>query len=281
MDTAHSPIVNAQAALWNGRAGQAWVDGQSMLDRMFRPFEDLLAETAAARPRQAVLDVGCGTGATTHAIARRLGASAQCVGVDISAPMIVAARGRSGPGARTVFVCGDAQTQPFAPASFDLLVSRFGVMFFDDPVAAFVNLHRAAQPGAELRLIAWRAADQNPFMTTAERAAAPLLPALPPRQPNAPGQFAFADRERVGAILRKSGWGDIAIDPIDVGCTLPEAELVRYFTGLGPLGLVLQDADEATRMRLVDAVRRAFDPFVRGDEVRYDAACWWITARAA
>ncbi len=117
-------------------------------------------------------------------------------------------------------------------------------------------------------------------MTTAERAAAPMLPALPPRQPDAPGQFAFADRERVGAILRQSGWADIAIEPIDVGCTLPEADLVRYFTGLGPLGLVLQDADEATRTRLVDTVRKAFDPFVQGEDVRYDAACWWITARS-
>lgn len=275
-----SSTGSVQAALWNGRAGRAWVEGQAMLDRMFRPFETLLADAAAARPAQAVLDVGCGTGATTHAIARRLGPAAHCTGVDISEPMIAAARQRAGQGERTDFLCGDAQTQPFAPACFDLLVSRFGVMFFDDPVAAFANLRRAARPGAELRLIAWRSADQNPFMTTAERAAAPLLPTLPPRQPGAPGQFAFADREHVGAILRESGWGGIAIEPIDVGCRLPEAELVRYFTGLGPLGLVLEDADAATRTRLVETVRKAFDPFVRGDEVRYDAACWWITARS-
>ncbi|MBB1604771.1 class I SAM-dependent methyltransferase [Variovorax sp. UMC13] len=275
-----SPTGSVQAALWNGRAGRAWVEGQAMLDRMFAPFEAMLVDAAAAVAAQAVLDVGCGTGATTHAIARRLGPSAHCTGVDISQPMVAAARLRAGPGARTDFLCGDAQTQAFAPARFDLLVSRFGVMFFDDPVAAFMNLRRAARPGAELRLIAWRSAEQNPFMTTAERAAAPLLPALPPRQPDAPGQFAFAERDRVEAILRGSGWGGIAIEPIDVGCSLPEADLVRYFTGLGPLGLVLEDADEATRTRLVDTVRQAFDPFVRGDEVRYDAACWWITARS-
>ncbi len=156
-----SPTERAQAALWNGRAGRAWVDGQAMLDRMFRPFESMLADAAAARPAQAVLDVGCGTGATTHAIARRLGPPAHCVGVDISAPMIAAARLRAGQGERTDFLCGDAQTQAFAPGRFDLLVSRFGVMFFDDPVAAFANLRRAARPGAELRLIAWRSADQN------------------------------------------------------------------------------------------------------------------------
>lgn len=275
-----SPTGSVQAALWNGRAGRAWVEGQAMLDRMFRPFETLLADAAAAGPAQAVLDVGCGTGATTHAIARRLGPAAHCTGVDISQPMIVAARQRVGQGGRADFLCGDAQTQPFAPARFDLLVSRFGVMFFDDPFAAFANLRRAARPGAELRLIAWRSADQNPFMTTAERAAAPLLPALPPRRPDAPGQFAFADRARVDAILRGSGWGEIAMEPLDVGCSLPEAELVRYFSSLGPLGLVLEDADPATRARLVDTVRQAFAPFVRGDEVRYDAACWWITARS-
>jgi len=154
------------------------------------------------------------------------------------------------------------------------------VMFFADPVAAFANLRRAATADAAMRLLAWRSAAENPFMTTAERAAAPLLPDLPPRRPDAPGQFAFADHRRVHGILADSGWTDIDIHAIDVACTLPERELVPYLARLGPVGQALQDADEQTKARVLDAVRPAFDPYVRGAEVRFTAACWMIAARA-
>ncbi len=112
---------------------------------------------------------------------------------------------------------------------------------------AFANLRRAARGGAELRVIAWRSPADNPFMTTAERAAAPLLPNMPPRRPDAPGQFAFADAARVRRILEESGWAGIDLQPLDVECVLPESALNDYITRLGPVGMVLQDADEATR----------------------------------
>jgi len=117
-------------------------------------------------------------------------------------------------------------------------------------------------------------------MTTAERAAAPLLPSVPPRMPDAPGQFAFADAGRVRRILEESGWGEIEIQPIDVACTLPESALVQYATRFGPLGRVLDEADDRTRSRVVEAVLAAFAPYVHDAEVRYYAACWMIAARA-
>jgi hypothetical protein len=111
-------------------------------------------------------------------------------------------------------------------------------------------------------------------------AAAPLLPnKLPPRRPDAPGQFAFADGTRVERILAQSGWADVDIQALDVALAFPEASLDRYLARLGPLGRALADEDEPTRTRIVDTVRRAFDPFVHGDEVRFDAACWLIRAR--
>jgi SAM-dependent methyltransferase len=273
--------AGGQAARWNGRAGQAWVEAQTTLDRMFQPLEERLVDAALAQPDARVLDVGCGTGATTLAMARRLGAAGRCVGVDVSEPMIAAARARAErEGSPARFILADAQVHAFAPASFDLVVSRFGMMFFDDPVEAFVNLRRAARTGARLRLLAWRSAAENPFMTAAERAAAPLLPATPVRQPDAPGQFAFADRRRVARILEESGWAEIAIEPIDFACALPEAELLPYLTRLGPLGQVLPEADEATRARVVEALRAAFAPYVEGAEARFVAACWMVAARA-
>ena len=153
-------------------------------------------------------------------------------------------------------------------------------MFFGDPVAAFANLRGAARAGARLRCVVWRSAAENPFMTTAERAAAPLLPDLPARRPDEPGQFAFADRDRVRRILDESGWSEIDIQPIDVPCAMPENALVRYVTQLGPVGRFLQQADDELRARVVATVRPAFDPYVHGPEVRFTAACWMVGARA-
>jgi SAM-dependent methyltransferase len=195
--------------------------------------------------------------------------------------MIAAARARAEVERLPVrFICADAQTHAFEPAGFDTIISRFGVMFFSDPIRAFANLRRAARSDAHLRLIVWRSAEENPFMTTAERAAAPLLPNLPARKPDGPGQFAFADRRRVSNILEESGWGAIDTQPIDVVCTLPERELVRYVTRFGPVGLILHEADDRTRTQVVETVRPAFEPYVYGPEVRFTAACWMVNAGA-
>ena len=270
-----------QTTLWNGAAGCAWVELQETLDRVFKPFEDLLIEAVSLKHGGRVLDVGCGTGGTTVAIARSVGANARCTGIDISEPMITAARVRA-ERERTPasFICANAQTHEFEPASFEMIISRFGVMFFDDPVRAFANLRRAATDGADIRFIAWRSAAENPFMTTAERAAAPLLPNLPARQPDEPGQFAFANDRRIDAILQESGWADIDIRPIDVACTMPERDLIPYLTRLGPVGRIFPEMDERTRVQLIETVRAAFDPYVHGAVVRFTAACWIVGARA-
>ena len=280
MDVPHE-TDDEQAKRWNGVAGRAWVDAQQLLDQMFKPLEELLVEAVAAASRGRVLDVGCGTGSTTLAVARRLGLKGHCIGIDISDPMIAAARARAErEGVAAQFIRANAQVHAFEPESADVIISRFGVMFFDDPVQAFANLLRAASHDAELRLIVWRSAADNPFMTTAERAAASILPNLPARRPDGPGQFAFADRERVSVILEKSGWAEIDLRPVDVDCTLPEKELSRYLTRLGPVGMALQEADDSTRARVVETVRPAFDPYVHGTEARFTAACWMIGARA-
>jgi SAM-dependent methyltransferase len=275
-------INDEQSTLWNGGSGHAWVELQALLDDVLSPFEDLLVEAVSRTSAGRVLDIGCGAGGTTLAVARSLGAKGRCTGIDISEPLIAAAKVRAErEHSMAKFVCGDAQTHAFAPASFDMFVSRFGVMFFDDSVKAFANLHRAAKGGAELRFVVWRGPEENPYMTTAERAAASLLPNVPPRRPDAPGQFAFADGRRFHRILEDSGWAGVDIRPIDVPCSFPESELVRYFTRLGPLARVLDEADEPTRIRVVEKVRVAFDPYVHGDEVRFDAACWMACARSS
>jgi len=276
--------VNAeedQIALWNGAAGATWVEAQEPLDRLFKPFEDLLVESVVTKRARHVLDVGCGTGATTLAIARALGAGGSSVGVDVSEPMLALARARAERGrVPAEFVRADAQTHVFAPATFDLIVSRFGVMFFEDSERAFANLRRAARRGGELDLIVWRGAAENPFMTAAERAAAPLLPGIPARRTDGPGQFAFADARRVRGMLERAGWAAVDIRPLDVECSFSTADLNDYVTRIGPVGRTLRAADGETRARVAEAVLRAFDPYVHGAEARFVAACWSIGARA-
>jgi SAM-dependent methyltransferase len=273
---------DTQSTLWNGPAGKAWVAEQALLDRLYKPFEELLAAALpAAGAVKRVLDVGCGTGATTLALARRLGPEGSCLGVDISDPMVNGARVRAErEGLRAGFLRADAQTHTFEAGGFDLIVSRFGVMFFDQPVQAFTNLRRAASEHASLRCIAWRSVAENPFMTAAELAAAPLVPNFPLRKLDGPGQFGFADPQYVRDILEASGFGEIAIQPLDVACSMSLPELELYLNRLGPVSLMLPELDEGTRARVVAAVRAAFEPFVQGAEARFNAACWQIDASA-
>jgi SAM-dependent methyltransferase len=280
-----------QVALWNGLAARGWIEAREAIDRMFKPFEDLLVAAVPSGSRGPVLDVGCGTGATTLAVARTLEPNGRAIGIDISAPMIAVARARAA-GARAEeegaerergraeFILADAQDHPFEASSVETIVSRFGVMFFDDPARAFANLRRAAKAGGRLRFVAWRGAEENPFMRTAERAAAPLLPDLPVlRRPDAPGQFAFADAKRIRVILEENGWDGIDIRPLDIECTLSEEDLNHYLRLMGPVGRILQEVDARTRAEVFEAVRAAFDPFVHAGEVRYTAACWLVDAR--
>ena len=269
-----------QAKLWNGSAGCAWVEAQALLDRTLQPFEDLRVEAVAASGARRVLDIGCGTGSTVRAVARLLDSRGQTVGIDISEQMIEAGRMLSAQDrTQPTFICADAQAHRFEPGSFELLISRFGTMFFTDPVAAFANLRRAGAQGARLCSITWRGPEANPFMTAAERAAAPLLPNLQGRRADVAGPFGLADERRARAILEASGWTAIDIRPIDVVCTLPEPELIRYGTRFGPVGTALRDADPHTRTQVASAVRAAFDPYVHGTEARFTASCWQVAAR--
>jgi SAM-dependent methyltransferase len=276
------PPNRDQAALWNDTGGRAWVEMQDVLDRVLAPFGARLIDAAFPGEGAHVADIGCGAGATTVEMARRVGPAGSCLGVDISGPLLEAARARAAglePG-NVDFVQADAQTHPFQPGRMDAIISRFGVMFFDDPEAAFANIRRAGRSGARLTFIAWRGPAENPFMTLAVRTAAPHLPPLPVPGPDEPGQFAFADPERVRRILHASGWSDVDVAPLDVPCSIAEADLSAYVTKMGPVGAALRDADESTRARIADLLEAAFAEFVRDGAATFTGACWLVTARA-
>lgn len=266
------------ASIWKD-ASRAWVDAQELLDAMYRPLEDVLV--AAAREHAYgghVLDVGCGTGGTTLALAAAAGVA---TGVDVAEPMVAAARERATRTDLVVdFVLADAQTHAFPPRSFDLVASRFGVMFFADPVAAFANLRTATRPGGRLRAITWRDPAENPFMTAATDAARPLLPQLPVITAGGTGQFGLADPAAVRKILAEAGWEDVALERLDVVCTFPADALDGYLLRMGLVGRALAeaDADDELRDRVLATVRPAFAPYLAGDTVRFTAACWDVSA---
>ena len=271
-----------QAALWNDGSGKAWVDLQPVLDEVLAPFERLIVDAGYPGEGGSVLDIGCGAGATTLAMARRVGNSGRCVGVDISEPLVAlaTARARAEGMANAEFVAADAQTYAFEPGRFDAVVSRFGVMFFDDPVAAFANIRRATRPGGRLAFVAWRSPAENDFMTAAARAAAPFLPSAPPPDPNAPGQFAFADEAKVARILEASGWSSIDVQRADVPCETSEDNLMAYVTRLGPVGAALREVDRATAEKIMASLPPAFARFRKDGAVRFNAACWMVKALA-
>lgn len=273
-------IANAeQAARWNDRAGRSWAELSDMLDRLLEPFVPLLLDEIGPVAGRRILDVGCGAGALTLAAAGR---DASAVGVDISGPLIEAARARAGrlgiAGAQ--FVRADAQTHGFEAQGFDALISRFGVMFFADPAAAFRNLRFAVRTGGKLACLAWRGPAENDFMTAAERASADLLPQMPGRVENGPGQFGFADPDRAGAILAEGGWLDVATRAVDVACSLPEDDLRLYVRRMGPVADLLPTLDDARRSEVERRIDTAFLPYLDGGVARFTAACWMVTARA-
>lgn len=266
--------------VWNARRGHAWADLQPLLDRLFLPFGEIIIDATLTDRIRDVLDIGCGTGATTLAFARRRGAG-RCTGIDVSLPLLNVARRRAEAEglANAQFLEGDAQRHHFAPHTFDAVISRFGVMFFDDPTSAFANIRGAIRPAGTLTGVVWRSRSENPFMMAGELAAAPLLGWTAPADPDALGQFAFADAARVEKILRDAGWDAIDISPIDVPCRLPAGDLSTYVRRMGRVGMTLPDLEEGLRATVEVALDEAFAGFVTDGAASFDCACWLVRAR--
>jgi SAM-dependent methyltransferase len=276
-----------QIAYWNEQAGPRWVEMQERLDRMIGVLGMRALERAALAAGESVLDVGCGCGGTTLEIARRVAPGGRALGLDISRPMLARARARAAsagaPGA--AFVEADAQTVPLEAGAFDAVFSRFGVMFFADPVAAFANLRRALRPGGRLTFVCWQRLVDNPWVTLPLGALAKHLPLPAPPPPGAPGPFAFADAERVRELLAQAGFAAVACEPAEerlaLGGDLDDA--VALALELGPSAAVLREAGagEELRAQVAASIREALASHAGGDAVRLPSAAWIVSARTA
>ncbi len=273
-----------QVTYWNEQSGPIWVARQAALDRMIAPFGARAMEALAARPGERIVDVGCGCGDTSLALARQVGPSGAVLGVDVSEPMLARARERAAAEgiAQARFVAGDAQTHTFAAGSANALFSRFGVMFFIDPTAAFANLRTALEPDGRLAFVCWQERAANPWMTTVLAALASVV-TLPPPPPDAPGPFALGDRGRLRRIVDGAGFHDVAIDaftpPVVLGGGGTLDESVEFALDLGPTAAALREGGPDARPRIVAALREALAPFATPRGVAMASAAWIVTAR--
>ncbi len=273
-----------QIAYWNGIGGAQWVARQAHTDAMLAPVANLAIDRLAPPPNASVLDIGCGCGATTLMLAARL-PEGRVTGVDVSAPMLTVARGRGAGIGNLAWLCADAATHPFPAGGWDLAFSRFGVMFFGDPVAGFANLRRALRPGGRLLFACWRKLAENPWMGVPLAAALPHLPPLPETGPEEPGPFAFADPERVRRILTDAGWRAPTITPGDVMLDLAGGQgleaAVESATRMGAAARALRDQPETVREAAREAIHAALARHATADgRVALAGAVWLVASEA-
>jgi ubiquinone/menaquinone biosynthesis C-methylase UbiE len=286
MDTPTGHDRNAdQIAYWNGPGGQRWADRQQAQDILLKPVADILIDRAQAKAGERIVDVGCGSGAIAIALAQEAGPSGHVLGIDISAPMLESARQIAPASLPVDFVLADATVYPFDPASFDLLVSRFGVMFFAEPVRSFANLRRALKPSGRLAFACWREPRENPFFMVPLQAVYKHAPKMPQLGPEEPGPFAFASEARVQRILSEAGFTGIAMEPCNlsldsaIGRGLDAA--VESALDIGPAARALAEQPPDVVAAASRSIREALTPLARGQTVPLDASIWIVTASSA
>jgi SAM-dependent methyltransferase len=276
-----------QIAYWNGDAGRKWAERDSQMASMLAPIAEALMDHARVDGARAVLDVGCGGGSETLMLAQRLGPDACILGVDVSEPMLEVAKqhlesvGEIGRGVG--FLQADASSHDFAEQQFDLLFSRFGVMFFDQPTAAFAKLRSAMLPEGRLAFACWQALASNPWTALPLKAALTVLPPPPKPEPRAPGPFAFADPDYVTGLLSDAGWQDISITPHAVTMRWDGSagfeNTVRELVNTGPVGRLLADVDRPTRDAVHAAAADVLKTHFKDDALALPGAVWLVTAK--
>ena len=269
------------AAAWDGDEGTHWAENSDRFDASVARHDRHLQAAAGISARDHVLDVGCGCGASTR-LAAQMAVEGGALGVDLSARMLERARQRArDQGLTNVgFEQADAQVHPFESGAFDVVISRFGVMFFADPVAAFTNIGQALRPGGRLALLAWRRLADNEWLSVI-RGALAAGRALPEPPAGAPGPFGLAAPDDVRRILGSAGFEDIALDVVDEPARLgaDADDAFGFLRGLGITRGLLDGLDEATVAAALDNLRAEMVAHDTGHGVLLDSSAWLITAR--
>jgi SAM-dependent methyltransferase len=259
---------------------RAWAEVREPLERQLAPLGQRALAALAPRPGECILDIGCGGGETVLELARAVAPDGAVVGIDLSAAVLAFARRAAEGRERVRFVQADAEAYPFEPASFDAAFSRFGVMFFADPIAAFINIRRSLKPNGRMAFVCWRALEENQLDILPLRAASPHLPPLPAFDAEVAGPFAFANPDRVRGILERANFGEIEITAHDDQVGSGDLDtMLMVCSQVGALGKILRESPEL-RAATLPAVRAALAAHDGADGVKLTAATWVVTARA-
>ncbi len=274
-----------QIRYWNEQGGPRWVQRQQQLDAQINPLGLTAMQRAGVKLGERVLDVGCGCGQTALELAQRVGSSGSAMGIDISQPMLTRARERRQElGLKNLeFLHADAQMYTFEREHFDLIFSRFGVMFFDNPAAAFANLRTALRSDGRLCFLCWQTLEKNEWARVPLTAATRHVQPPAPPAPDAPGPFAFANPDRVRRLLETGGFKDVSCESYETELSMGGArtvdEAVEFSLEIGPIARLLGDADMDLRIRVAQAVREALTPYVSQHGVSLRGAAWIVLAR--
>jgi SAM-dependent methyltransferase len=265
--------------VWNGDAAQRWLACEPALERALGPFGNAAITRAGPNPGERVLDVGCGTGGTTIALADTVGSRGQVLGVDISAPLLLRARERAAGRRQIQFLQADAQTAAFA-RDRDLVFSRFGLMFFSDPLAAFRNLASALKPGGCFTFVCWRHFEDNPWQHLAFSVLREVMPEIPSPSGEGPGPYSLADDQVVYQLMDAAGLDEITFQRLDrrvcLGSELSTA--VDFAMNTGPTGRALAAADPRARERVAHKLTMSLARWLGRDGVHLKASAWLVSA---
>ena len=272
-----------QLEYWDGAGGEHWAADADRYDELNRRFGERIVDALAPSSGERVLDVGCGNGALALAVAPRVDPDGSVLGLDLSGPMLANARRRAADAglANIAFEHGDAQVVALAEASFDAAVSRFGVMFFEDPVAAFANIGRALRPGGRLVFACWQELLRNEWIVVPSGAALAFVPMPELGDPGGPGPFAFADPDRVRSILAEAGFVDVQLDdvvePMRMGTSVDDA--LDFMRRTNIAATLFENVEDDVEAKAWDAIREALVPYEQPDGVHLAGAAWLVSAR--
>ena len=276
----------SQIDYWNSEATRGWSERHEPIDRLFADMTRVLLDFAAPKPGEQVLDIGCASGTTLLEIAPRVAPGGHVFGADIAARSVARARERIAAAGVTNAEAhvADASTYDFAAARFDLAFSRFGVMFFVDPVATFTHLRRALKPSGRAAFAAWRSPRDNAGFTAPRAAIAHLLPPIEPPGPEEPGQFAWANPDRIHRILDGAGFHKVTLTPHDfplqIAAPGQPGQAIEFVLQMGPVGAAIRDATPETQAEIRATLERFFAPHVTPQGIHLPGAIWLVAARA-